>query len=180
MGTEKTLIVISGGPSAGKTTVIEALENLDFPVLYEIGTDLIREGNISPQRERDAFQKEYLRRQLEAEAKLLSLNKLCFLDRGLLDGMAYYVLDGMKIPVEFDKLDVSHYALMFLLEQLPVWVDNGVRYEEPEIAKLIAPMIEEHYKARGVPVIHVPVMPVDERVEFILAHARKCCGKKMR
>src|SRR5579872_2312440 len=103
---KKTAIVISGGPSVGKTTVIRALEEMDYPVLHEIRTQVIRKGEFSPTLHRDAFQKDIIRRQLNGEARLLKLNRTCFLDRGLLDGMAYYELSGLAIPTIYDDLDV--------------------------------------------------------------------------
>lgn len=172
---EKRAIVISGGPSVGKTTIVNAVEKLGFPVLHEISTALIKEGILSPKSEREKFQAEILRRQLEGEAKLLKLNTLFFVDRGLLDGMAYYVLDGLKIPDQFETLDISHYAMMFLLEELPMFEDNGVRFEDLEYSKRITPVIERHYRARNIPILRVPAISVDERVHLILSETQKLC-----
>lgn len=173
---EKIAVVISGGPSVGKTTIIDALEKLNHPVLHEISTAMIKEGVLSPQLQRDAFQKELLRRQLAGEARLLKLKKLCFLDRGLLDGMAYYELDGMAVPPVFDTLDISHYALVLLLEELPVFDYNRVRFEDLEFTKRITPVIEGYYKSRGIPVVRIPAVPVEERVQIVLSETRKYCG----
>lgn len=176
MNHKKWAIVVSGGPSVGKTTVIEALEKLNHPVLHEISTALIKEGNLSPQRERDVFQMEILRRQLDGEAKLIKLNKLCFLDRGLLDGMAYYELDGLAVPPVFATLDVSHYALVLLLEELAIFDYNRVRFEDLEFTKRITPVIEGYYKTHNIPVVRVPAMSVEDRLQFILAEVKKVCS----
>jgi len=165
---EKSMFVISGGPSVGKTTIIEALETLGYPVLHEISTALIKEGILSPQREREKFQREILRRQLEGEGRLMQLDGACFLDRGILDGMAYYELDGLPVPADFNKLDVSHYAIMFLLEELPFFQDNGIRFEDLEYSKRITPIIEGYYRKRNIPILRVAAMPVEDRLDVIL------------
>ena len=140
---------------------------MHYPVLHEASTELLKEGR-SPQGNRDAFQTEILRRQLEGESQLLKLNKLCFVDRGLLDGTAYYLLDGLPVPPVYATLDLSHYAVAFLLADLNTFEATDIRSEDLETSRIIGKLLEDVYRSHNIPVVTVPAAPVAERVRFIL------------
>src|SRR3990167_1820435 len=92
-------VVITGGPSVGKTTLIKALRRKGLPVAVEVGSVVIRHGLYHPAKDRRAFQSAVLQRQLQVERRL-PRNRRHFLDRGLLDGVAYYLIDGLAVPDE--------------------------------------------------------------------------------
>ena len=161
-------IVITGGPSTGKTTIISLLEAQGFPVVHEQATQIIKEGQFLPWVDRVSFQAEVLRRQLEAEAALNSSARPVFLDRGLFDGEAYYVYDRIEVPPIFSKLDASRYAMAFLIEELPFFDKNEVRRESLEFTKAISNILANCYSSRHVFVVRVPALTPLERVEFIL------------
>lgn len=161
-------IVITGGPSTGKTTIISLLEAQGFPVVHEQATQIIKEGQFLPWIDRVSFQAEVLRRQLEAEVTLNSSGRPVFLDRGLFDGEAYYVYDNIEVPSIFSKLDASRYAMAFLIEELPFFDKNEVRREDLKFTKAISNILENCYAKRHVLVVRVPALSPLERVEFIL------------
>lgn len=161
-------VVISGGPSVGKTTLIERLRREGHTILGEIGTRVINDGVHHPARDRDAFQTEVLRRQLEEEVALRR-DVLTFCDRGLLDGAAYYLNDGLAVPEQFSALDVSHYRVVFLLEPLDDFERDGIRpdFEDRDFSMRITPLLETCYRDAGVQVVRVPAMSVSQRIAFI-------------
>ncbi len=161
-------IVITGGPSTGKTTIISLLEAKGFPVVHEQATQIIKEGKFLPWIDRAAFQDEVLQRQLAAEATLNSQGRPVFLDRGLFDGEAYYVYDKLEIPAIFSKLDATRYVMAFLIEELSFFDKNEVRRESLEFTKAISNILEDCYRKRHVSVVRVPALSPAERVEFIL------------
>jgi len=152
----------------GKTTIISLLEQSGFTVVAEQATQIIREGQILPWVDRDAFQKEVLRRQLEVEAPHLHSDEMVFLDRGLFDGEAYYILDEMEIPFIFCDLPTDRYALAFVVEELSFFDNNGVRFEDLEFTRKITPVIERCYTSRNVPVVRIPAMTPKERLDLVL------------
>src|SRR3954471_14543898 len=79
-------VVITGGPSVGKTTLITLLQERGFPVIHEFATQIIKEGVFLPWVDRKSFQVEVLRRQVAAEAEIAENGLPVFLDRGLFDG----------------------------------------------------------------------------------------------
>ncbi|MBA3858604.1 MAG: hypothetical protein C0507_16985, partial [Cyanobacteria bacterium PR.3.49] len=166
-------IVITGGPSVGKTTIVSGVAERGFPIVHEFATEIIKEGVFLPWIDRCSFQDEVLRRQCAAEKELDDVEGPVFLDRGLFDGEAYYIYDKLEIPQRFSQLDASKYSLAFLVELLPFFDKNDVRRENLEFTKEISVILENCYTSRGVEVVRVPAMPPTERVDFVIAEVRK-------
>lgn len=137
-------------------------------MVSEQATQIIKEGEVLPWVDRDAFQREVLRRQLLEEEKHFGSTVPIFLDRGLFDGEAYYISDEMPIPGIFTELPPSRYAMALLIEELEFFDNNGVRFEDLEFTRKITPIIERCYTSRDVPVARVPAMPPVDRVEYVL------------
>jgi len=169
-------IVITGGPSVGKTTIVSLLQAQGYPVVHEQATQIIKEGRFLPWVDRPAFQAEVLRRQLEAEAQVIDSGRPVFLDRGLFDGEAYYIYDKLEIPPAFGALDASRYALALLIEELPFFEANEVRRENLEFTREITEILDRCYSSRQVQVVRVKAMPAAERVDFVLATVRRHAG----
>jgi len=167
-GERAILFVITGGPSVGKTTIISHLRERGYAVVDEQATQIIKEGQVLPWVDRDAFQKEVLRRQQAVESPHVGANVPIFLDRGLFDGEAYYISDGMPIPPIFQTLPTQRYAMALLIEELEFFDNNGVRFEDIEFTRKITPIIENCYTSRNIPVARIPAMPPLERTDYVL------------
>lgn len=159
-------VVLSGSPCAGKTTLIRKLQKLGFPVVQEQATIVMNAGTADPCIDHEAFQFEVLRRQRAEEARYSNV-PLLFLDRGAHDGIPYRWIYGRRVPEFFAALQPKTYDVCFLLETLP-WVDDGVRYESADFSAEIEPCFGRVYESYGVPVIRVPVMSPEQRLQFIL------------
>ena len=161
-------VVITGGPSVGKTTIISMLKERGYAVVSEQATQIIKEGDFLPWVDRDRFQKEVLRRQLAVESEFADADRPVFLDRGLFDGEAYYICDGLPIPSIFSTMQASRYALALLIEELPFFDHNGVRFEDLDFTRKFTPVVERCYTSRNVKVERVPAKPPEERVDLVL------------
>lgn len=166
-------IVITGGPSVGKTTLITLLQERGYPVIEEQATKTIKEGKYLPWEDRNVFQHEVLRRQLDEEARLDDEGRVIFLDRGVFDGEAYFIYDKLFVPTAFSRLNADRYDLAFLVEELPFFEANDVRRENIEFTREISNILERCYIKRGVPVVRVPFMTPEERVNFVISETRK-------
>lgn len=166
-------IVITGGPSVGKTTIVSGVAERGFPFVQEFATQIIKEGVLLPWVDRCSFQNEVLRRQCAAEKELDSVEGPVFLDRGLFDGEAYYIYDKLEIPDRFSQLDASKYSVAFLVEPLNFFDKTDVRREDLEFTHEISAILENCYSSRGVEVVRVPAMTPDERVDFVIAEVRR-------
>ncbi|MBX9669553.1 MAG: ATP-binding protein [Candidatus Obscuribacterales bacterium] len=166
-------IVITGGPSVGKTTIITLLEVMGHRVVHEIATKIIKEGKYLPWVDRVRFQSEVLRRQLAAEASILDFDVPIFLDRGAFDGEAYFIHDKLPVPPAFSTIDPTQYDLAFLIEELSFFDANEVRRENLEFTKELGQIIEQCYSSRNIKVVRVPAMLPHARVDFIVKHVKE-------
>jgi predicted ATPase len=173
-GDTAIFVVITGGPSVGKTTIISLLRERGYPVVDEQATQIIKEGKILPWVDRDLFQQEVLRRQIAVESPYINSETPVFLDRGLFDGEAYYICDGLPTPPVFQTMPQSRYAMALLIEELPFFDNNGVRFEDIEFTRKITPVIEKCYTSRGIHVERVPALPPKERVDYAVRVVSAC------
>ncbi|MBK9142469.1 MAG: ATP-binding protein [Candidatus Melainabacteria bacterium] len=173
-------IVITGGPSVGKTTIISLLHTRGYRVVQEIATQVIKEGKILPWVDRGKFQAEVLRRQMAAESSILDFDKPVFLDRGAFDGEAYYLYDRMPVPPIFSTIDPTQYDVAFLIEPLAFFDANDVRREDLEFTHEITRIIEECYREKRIKVIRVPAMEPDKRVDFVIDSVEKLRATSVR
>ena len=107
--------------------------------------------------------------QIEQEA-MLSPHETVFLDRALPDALAYY--HYLKLPLNkkiTDAAKMYRYKKIFILDLLPL-VQDYARQEDENDQKKIHSLLIEVYTSLGYPVIHVPALLPDERVNFILKH----------
>ena len=165
--------VITGGPSTGKTTIINLLTEKGYKTTIEHARHYIdtmkEEGRTVEEirANKRKFQLGVLDMQIEQEAEL-SPSDTVFLDRAIPDAMAYYRF----LKLEYDKilLDAMKevaYKKIFILDRLP-FVNDYARTEDEQAQKLIHQLIIEVYQSLEFPVVFVPVISPDERVEFIL------------
>jgi predicted ATPase len=165
--------VITGGPGSGKTTTIQLLRNRGYTTTIEharhyIDTQRVTGKTVEEIRKNQSeFQRGVLDMQIVQEA-WLSPEELVFLDRALPDALAYYKY--LDIPVDQrlkDEMKAVAYKKIFILDLLPL-VNDYARLEDSAAQKKIHSLITEVYGLLTIPVIHVPVLPSEERVDFIL------------
>ncbi|MGW1456182.1 AAA family ATPase [Salegentibacter agarivorans] len=167
------LQVITGGPSTGKTTVINMLAERGYKTTIEHARHYIdtmrTEGQTVEElrSNRKKFQIGVLDMQIEQEASILPQD-LVFLDRAIPDAMAYYQF--LKLDYDEKLLTAvknTSYKKIFILDRLPFTKDYA-RTEDEEAQKKIHQLIIDVYTSLGFPIVSVPVLPPTERVEFIL------------
>lgn len=167
--------VITGGPSSGKTSVINELQNRGFKTVAEsarhyLELQLVNGRDIQEIRLHQArVQHKVLNNQMENERNL-DPHELTFLDRAMPDSMAYYQFLGIN-PDEklIEALKTAHYKKVFVLDLLPM-VNDAVRQEDLAAQKRIHSLIIEVYRNQGETIVMVPLMSIKERADFILAH----------
>jgi predicted ATPase len=162
--------VIIGGPSSGKTTIIESLKELGYATVDDTARNLLLDSRVPrPTANRASFQQILLQEQLKAEKNAGDSTAPVFLDGGLFDGCAYYICDNLPVPDLYDTIDSSRYRKAFLLESLDFFVDDGVRYQDVNFTNAITYVLEQCYRGRAVEVVRVPNLPVANRLKMILS-----------
>lgn len=165
--------VLTGGPGSGKTTTIELIGARGFKTTIEharhyIQTQMQKGRTVEEvRRNQEDFQMGVLDMQIEQEA-MLSPQDTVFLDRALPDALAYYYFLNL-LPNERIKTAVKiyRYKKIFILNLLPL-VQDYARREDDEAQKKIHSLIIKVYNDLNFPIIYVPVLPPNERVEFIM------------
>ena len=165
--------VITGGPSSGKTTTVNLLKARGYNISIEharhyLDTQHSIGRTIEEIRKHQTeFQLGILDMQIEQE-KALSPGDIVFLDRAIPDALAYYRF--LNLPEDKELLEaVSNacYKKVFILDCLTL-VKDYARTEDEAAQKKIHALISEVYESLTFPVIQVPVLPPEERVDFIL------------
>lgn len=170
-------VAIDGGPNIGKSTVIKLLEQLGFAVVHEQATAVINAGGPLPWIDHEAFQHAVYCRQVVKEENLASAS-LLFLDRSLYAAKPYRQVQGLPVLDFIQRLPKGLVDVAFILAPVP-WDNDGIRYEDPSFTHEIEPYFVRVYEENDVPVVHVPYMSPEARLEFILDHVGKALGRDL-
>ena len=171
--TETSWIVITGAPSSGKTSVIDALTSRGYAVQGEVARELIeeclRQGLSLADVKADGgkqLQADILRIKTSREKQLAPLDTV-FMDRGMPDSISYFRLAGLDTNAAMAACRHFRYRAVFIFDRLPV-IRDGVRSEDEAAAMQIDVMLEADYRSLGYVPVRVPVMPIAARTDFIL------------
>lgn len=167
--------VITGGPGCGKTTTVNLLRERGYNTTIEharhfLYTQRIKGVSIEEARRNQLeFQLGVLNMQIEQEASLVP-DQMVFLDRALPDSLAYYYFLNLEPDKRLlETLRKVSYKKVFILDLLPL-VNDYARKEDEAEQKKIHELIREVYSSLLSPILHVPVLPPEERADFILNH----------
>lgn len=165
--------VISGGPSSGKTTLIHLLEERGYATVPEQARHLIDtrlakgETLTSIHADEIAFQQTALLMQTTVESHL-NPDQVIFLDRAIPDMLAYYRFNKIAEDKALTEAMAScSYKKVFILDPLPI-VSDYARRETKEAQGRIHEEVVAAYSSLPFPVVHVPVLPPNERLLFVL------------
>ncbi|EAQ99715.1 AAA family ATPase [Maribacter sp. HTCC2170] len=180
-------IVITGGPSTGKTSVIEQLEKEGHYCLHEvIRTMTSEEKNQGEQIKMVSnpivsvsdpmkFNTKILNARIE-QYKLAQEVKegTVFFDRGIPDVLAYMdCFDQNYGPTFSNACKSLRYNKVFLM---PPWkeihISDNERFETFEESKNIYDCLKKAYENYSYEVIIIPIGSVAERVDFVLKQVK--------
>lgn len=173
-------IVITGGPSTGKTSIIDTIAEKGFFCFEEISREITLEARkqgipqlfvSDPLLFSERIMEGRIKQYQEAEK---TAQPFVFLDRGIPDVLAYMDCFGQPYEKKFITATTSFvYDQVFLL---PPWQEihasDNERYENFEEALRIHTFLEKTYRHYGYNIITVPKDTVDHRVNFILNHIK--------
>lgn len=173
MNTQK--IALIGGPSTGKTTLINALKSKGFLCMEEISRQITLEA------QENGIEQLFLEDPLLFSEQLLSgrqkqfieadVNKhaFVFFDRGLPDVVAYLDYLGSSYPNTFKAICRTYkYNFIFILKPWKeIHKQDNERYETFEQAQEIHKFLVKSYKEFGYTMVEIPFGTVEERMDFI-------------
>ncbi len=180
-------IVITGGPSTGKTSLIEEMQNAGYfcypEVIRQMTHKAKNKGELtnygtnpiaSVANPLDFNTKILSARLNHFEEALNQSEAMVFFDRGMPDVLAYMDHYDQPTPDDFSSIvKKNRYDQVFLL---PMWQDifvkDGERFESYEDALKISECLLNTYRDFDYDVIEVPKSSVAERIEFILQNIK--------
>ncbi len=162
-------IVITGGPSSGKTSIIDKLQSLGHKCLQEVSREIIKERKIETSFKDMDFEEIVFNKRIQQFFEADS--PIQFYDRSILDGLAYLKINKLSTPTHFlDQVEAHKYHSKVFIA--PPWEDiykqDSERLEEFEDAKKVYHSLKEVYTNAGYELIDLPIASIDERIEFIL------------
>jgi len=169
-------IVITGGPSSGKTTLIYELEKRGYTCVHEVSRQITKKAQkegIDQLFTSDPLLFSKLLLQGREQQYLDALEKRTspiFFDRGIPEIHAYLDFFKTKYPKIYkEKSKTYRYDTVFLL---PPWKEihttDKERYEDFELSVSIFQYIKDAYTELGYTNIEVPFGSIKERTDFIL------------
>jgi len=175
-------IIITGGPCTGKTSVINELALRGYTTGGESAREILgsqyfsqasTSGYKSVVSNEDFINTE--RKILQCQITLESMvtgEGTVFLDRSILDPLAYIDFIGVSREsfLETIKNNMNYHPDVFILDQLPFYVQDDIMKETHEEAKIIHNLIRDVYREFGFTIIDVPCFSVPQRADYILSH----------
>jgi predicted ATPase len=164
--------VIVGAPSCGKTTLIEQLAGRGFRTVPEPARAYL-EAEVARGRTIDDLHRDgaTLQRRIMDLQSLVETSRrpgeLLFLDGAVPSSMAWYRAFGLDPNEILPKCFRHRYAAVFLLDPLPLDVDD-VRFGDPELVSFLDRWIADDFRALGYDLVRVPVLPPEARLAFVL------------
>lgn len=170
------LIVFTGGPGSGKTTLIDALERQGFARSQEAGRGVIQDqvaidGPALPWRDRGAFAEAMLGWELRSYRQAQQCAGPVLFDRGLPDLIGYRTLCGLPVP-DHVRRAVERFRYRREVFIAPPWPDiyrqDTERKQSLEEAERTYHAVARAYVDWGYTLITLPKADVETRVAFVV------------
>jgi predicted ATPase len=177
-------IPISGGPHTGKTTLFNALRE-EFPDAYFLSepASTVMDREMKKERETDgytgvfpwnnypAFARLVIDQSLELEESIPPGSDLVFQDRSLIDNVAYgRLLEYTDLLPELEThIPAARYTYVLFCAPVGTYTQTEVRWETAEEALRTHEFLAAAHSGSGVPILHMPSVPTEERLGIIRA-----------
>ncbi len=167
-------VVFTGGPGAGKTTVLEILRDKGYAVGADAARSIIRErkaAGLSPRPEPRTFAEQILEK--EIAMYFSATRSQTFFERGVSEAVASLFGAGALDDISAERLmDRYRYDHIFLF---PPWAEiyrtDAERDHTFDHSVRVCESIRRWYLRFGYEIVQVPLDSAHARAEFILARA---------
>lgn len=165
--------MLTGGPCAGKTTLVREFEADGIRVIHESARTIIEAG-LAEGKTLDEIRADpaaFTRAIIALDAANLSRHpnhERVFFDRSIIDNIAYHRILNLPVSGALARAaESARFRKVFLLD-IVEYAQDEARNETPEEARRIHDAIAEAYRDFAIPLERVPVLPVEERVAYIV------------
>lgn len=175
-------IIISGGPSTGKSTTFEMLKD-EYPEAHFVPepAEIVIRGELEKQnRSPDydpilptvhypTFSRLNLDQSEKLEADIPQNSRLTFYDRSVMDDKGYGIHYGFEefVPEIEARFKAIGFRAVFFCELLDIFEQNEIRKETRQEGRRIHEQLREVYEESGLQMIPLPPISKEERIETI-------------
>jgi predicted ATPase len=172
--------IITGGPGAGKTTLIEALRARGFAVSGEAGRAILQlqqtiDGPAQHHRNAALYAELMLDRDMQGYEAMRGAQGPVFFDRGVAELVGYFGMMGLAVPPHFERA-AARYRYNHRVFLAPYWPEiyahDAERKQSLGEAERSSQAATAIYARLGYETIELPKADVDDRVAFVLRHLR--------
>lgn len=173
---KNNFFIFTGGPGAGKTTVLEQLQQQGYLIVPEVARAIIKEqnqmnGNITHTGDRMAYRDLMLQHAIRDFIQMSASNKPVFFDRGIPDLYSYSKRFCDDLSVEVLQA-IQHYRYNARVIIFPPWSDiychDTERKQNFQEAIETYEAIQSGYTECGYTLIEMPKESVENRIKFIM------------
>ncbi|MGI9575758.1 AAA family ATPase [Alloalcanivorax xenomutans] len=177
-------IVLSGGPGAGKTSLLQALARFGYLTVTESGRAVIRQqralaGDALPWRNRQAFAAAMLDRDRQQYRRYSRRGGPVFFDRGVVDVLGYARLERLLESATL-RWAARRYRYAPEVLMLPPWPDiyrhDQERKQTLAEAERTFQVLWDTYLDQGYRPLLVPRGTIRERRDWVLSHLGLACS----
>ncbi|MCU0652943.1 MAG: ATP-binding protein [Candidatus Pacebacteria bacterium] len=174
--TKNNWYAVSGGPSSGKTTLINELGKLGYRTVPEavrplIEAEIAKGRRLEEIQHTDELQRKVLAAQL-AKEKAAPTGEVVFFDRGIPDTYIYSKVDNLDLSI-YSGIELrGRYKKVFFCELLPL-VKDLARVEDEVRAKMLSEALLNGYREFGYDVmVLAATSSVQDRIKTVLVQIR--------
>lgn len=174
------MIVVTGGPGSGKSSLIDAMAQRGFRTMPEAGRAIIRDqikigGKALPWADRELFAELMLGWELRSYQEALASDALVLMDRGIPDVVGYLTLCGLPVPAHFETA-AKTYPYNKRVFLAPYWdaifMQDAERKQDRQEAETTARVMAETYSGLGYQIVELPLVGIEQRADFVAENLR--------
>ena len=162
-------IIITGGPSSGKTSIIDALKDEGYRCFDEVSREIIQEMNIKTAFKNVDFEEIVFKKR--KRDFLNAKSGVNFYDRSMLDNLAYLKKNKHAIPTHL-KIDCenhrNHPTVFITTPWEDIYAVDDERLESFKHSTRIFEALKEVYIDANYNLVDLPQSSVKERIRFII------------
>ncbi|MEM1009792.1 MAG: AAA family ATPase [Myxococcota bacterium] len=167
-------IVFTGGPGAGKTSLLNALQQQGHVCVPESGRLIMQRRKaqgLSARPSPKTFAREMLALDIQHYEDLPSHTSLAFFDRSVLDALSL-----LSVQCQLSDSQIQHYVVQYLYHTqvfvAPPWSEiffqDQERDQSFEESIRICTRLSHFYSQHGYTCITLPKKSIEQRVQFVL------------
>lgn len=180
MANTEHMIVVTGGPGSGKSSLIDAMAQRGFRTMPEAGRAIIRDqirigGKALPWADRELFAELMLGWELRSYQEALASDALVLMDRGIPDVVGYLTLCGLPVPAHFETA-AKTYPYNKRVFLAPYWdaifTQDTERKQDRQEAEATGMVMAETYGRLGYQIVELPLVGIEQRADFVAENLR--------